>query len=152
MDTTGPTIRREDIERAIGEACRRGHAEVVDFVVTPGHRSADESCRGYDWLVEFAEPARAPAVFVQILDETLQVLNLPYRRSRAEAGMPAPRVLELPPGTFHHWKRDRRTCPNAQSLRITNDRTVADSLLAVVSARHQEPLVVGARDRDPART
>ena len=145
MDIPGLPIRPEDIECALGEACRRGHAEVIDFVVTPGHRSADESCRGYDWLVEFAEPARAPAVFVQVLDDTLQALSAPYRRSRAEDGLRAPRVLELPPGTFHRWKRGRRTLLDAHPLRITNDRTVADSLLAVVSAQHQEPLVVGAR-------
>jgi hypothetical protein len=48
MDTTGPTIRREDIERALGDACRRGHAEVVDFVVTPGQRSADGGARDRD--------------------------------------------------------------------------------------------------------
>ena len=145
MDTLVLAIGPEEIERALGEACRRGHAEVVDFVVTPGRCSVDESRYGHDWLAEFAEPARAPAVFVRVLDEALQRLNAPYRRSRAEARMPAPRVLELPPGTFYRWKRERGTSLEVYPLRITSDRTVADRLLAVVNSRRQEALVVDAR-------
>ena len=145
MDTLVPAIRPDEIECALGEACRRGHAEVVDFVVTPRRCPAGESCHGHDWLVEFAEPARAPAVFVRVLDEALQLLNVPYRRSRAEHGMSGPRVLELPPGTFHRWRRDRGTRRDEHPLRITNDRTVAESLLAAVNARRQEALVVDAR-------
>ena len=130
----------EEVERALIEACRRGHAEVIEFTVAPRYPSSTQPHGGHEWLIEFADPPRAPQTFVHVLDEVLQKLNTNYRSRRGvDVGMVAPRVLELPAGTFYRWMRahpDQQTVP-----RVANDRTVADSILAMVAARNREPLI-----------
>lgn len=128
----GERVSVEEAERALCEACRRGHAEVVEFTVVVSD--------AHEWLIEFAEPPRAPETFVRVLDEALQKLNTDYRTKRAgDVGMAAPRVLELPAGTFYRWWRER---PSEYDVpRVAGDRIVADSILAVVAAHNREPLI-----------
>ena len=136
VNVSGESVIVEQIESALLEACRRGCAEVLEFTVAPRHPSRVEPRGGHDWLIEFAEPPRAPGVFARALDETLQRLSGEYRTRRAgDVAMLAPRVLEVPAGTFHAWVRERGK-PGVP--RVTNDREVADGLLAVVAARGRE--------------
>ena len=131
----------DEVERALRQACRRGHAEIIEFTVAPRGLSLDRR-PGHEWLIEFAEPPRAPGTFVRALDETLQQLNADYRTER-EAGMAAPWVIELPAGTFYRWMR----IPGNQGAvsRVTHDRAIADAILTTVTARGREPLIaVGA--------
>jgi len=70
-----------------------------------------------------------------VLDEALASLNTDYRTKRAgSVGMQAPRVTVLPPGTFHRWmRRAGRLGDQHKVPRVTNDRAVADALLAEAS-------------------
>jgi hypothetical protein len=137
VNAFGENVIVEEVERALLEACRRGHAEVVEFTVAPRYPSPDQPRGGHDRLIEFAEPPRAPALFARTLDETLQRLNTDYRTKRAgDVGMVAPRVLELAAGTFYRWMRERGTLGNQHKVpRVTNARTIADELLAVALRR-----------------
>jgi hypothetical protein len=106
------TISVEMVERALEAACRRAHAEILEFTVAP---RGD----GYDWLIEFAEPPRAPDLFPRALDETL--------RSVAPS-----RVIELPAGTFHRWRRHRAGLGRPADVpRLATDHAIADGVLAV---------------------
>jgi len=130
----------EEAERALIEACRRGHAEVIEFTVAPRDLSPEQPRAGHEWLIEFAEPPRAPETFVRVLDETLQRLNPDYRMKRTgDVGMVAPRALELPAGTFHRWIRERGDA--YRFARVTSDRVMADAILAAVAAHGRQPLI-----------
>ena len=83
---TGNTCTRlsvGEVERALTEACRRGHAEVIEFTVAPRDPCPEQVRGGHEWLIEFADPPRAPETFVRALDEALQRCNAEYRRMRA---------------------------------------------------------------------
>ena len=133
----------EEVECALREACRRGHAEVVEFTVAPRYPSVDHPWHGHEWLIEFAEPPRAPTLFVRTLDETLQQINGDYRRKRtAHMGMVTPHVVELPAGTFYRWMRERGTLRDQHKVpRVTDDRAVADALLSIVRVQGRSPLI-----------
>ena len=143
VNAFGENVIVEEVEAALLDACRRGHAEVVEFTVAPRYPSSEQPRGGHEWLIEFAEPPRAPAVFVRALDEALQRLNTDYRTKRAgDVGMIAPRVVELPAGSFYRWMRERGTLGDQHKVaRVTNDRAVADGLLTVVTAQRREPLI-----------
>jgi hypothetical protein len=143
VNAFGENVIVEEVERAVLEACRRGHAEVVEFTVAPRYPSPEQPRGGHEWLIEFAEPPRAPHVFARALDETLQHLNTDYRTKRAgDVGMTAPRILELPAGTFYRWMRERGKLGDQHKVpRVTNDRGIADGLLHVVAALGRAPLV-----------
>jgi len=117
----------DEIEQALGEACRRGHAEVVEFTVAPWRAPCPHSARAYEWLIEFADPPRAPDVFIRALDTALAQSNPEYRIARRrDAVMGEPRVVELPAGTFDRLVRvERRAVP-----RVAADRTFADAILS----------------------
>lgn len=142
-------VNLEAVVRALIEACRRGHAEVIEFTVGPRASTSTQPRPGQEWLVEFAEPPRAPAVFVQVLDDTLQQLCPRYRARRRAFDMPLPHVLELPVGTFYRWMRERALAGGCDTVpRLTDDRTVADALLAIVAARTRYPLIAVGADPD----
>src|ERR671936_1624146 len=132
MNAFGEQLDLEQEERAIAEACRRAHAEMVDFLVAPYCASSSEPRGRHEWLVEFLKPPRCPvAIFVHVLDETLQRLNPAYGVCRAgDRFMLGPRVVELPAGTFHRWsRRDGTPAAPRAAPRIVDDRATADSLL-----------------------
>jgi hypothetical protein len=127
----GENVVVEEVERAVTAACRRAHAEVVEFTVAPRYPSAGEPRGGHDWLVEFADGPRCPLeVFTATLDETLMAANADYRaRRQGSLAMAAPRLVELPAGTFHRWMRAEGKFQH-KVPRVTNDRALAERLLA----------------------
>lgn len=145
VNAFGENIIIEEVERAMVEACRRAHAEVVEFTVAPSYASTTEARGRHEWLVEFAEPPRCPVeVFTQALDEALRQLNTDYGTKRTgDLGMLAPRLVELPAGTFYRWMRARGKLGGQSKVpRVTNDRAVADGLLEVAGLPPREPLVL----------
>jgi hypothetical protein len=132
-------------ERALFEACRRGHADVVEFTVAPRDPALIHPRVGLEWLIEFAEPPRAPDVFGRVLDVTLRGLNRDYGTGRAgDSGLLPPRIVELPVGTFQRWlqtRGDSRSVPHVASHRI-----IADGLLIVAAARGLRPLITITSD------
>jgi hypothetical protein len=137
VNAFGENVIVEEVERALTGACRRTEAEVVEFTVAPRYPSADEPRGGHEWLVEFRVPPREPDDFARVLDETLTALNADYRTKRAgDVGMVAPRVTALPPGAFYGWMRSVGKLGDQHKVpRATNDRAVAEALLAGGGAR-----------------
>lgn len=145
VNAFGENVIVEEVERALVAACRRTHAEVVEFTVAPRYPTPSEPRGGHDWLVEFSEPPRCPLdVFTRALDETLVTLNTDYRTKRAAGvGMLPPRLIELPAGSFYRWMRGRGTLGDQHKVpRVTNDRRIAEDLLASAAVCPRELLVV----------
>ncbi len=132
LNAFGEHVVVEEVERALVRACRRTEAEGVEFTVAPRYPTAREPCGGHEWLVEFRVAPLEPQDFIRVVDETLATLNTDYRTKRSGSmGMVPPLLTSVPPGTFYRWMRaagkfgDPRKVP-----RVTNDRTLAESLLA----------------------
>ena len=143
VNAFGENVIIEEVEQALVAACRRTDAEPAEFTVAPRYPSAGEARGGHDWLVEFRTPPRDRDAFARQLDAALAALNTDYRTKRTgDVGMVAPRLLELPPGTFHRWMRERGKLGDQHKVpRVMNDRAVVEALLAAVDARDEEPLV-----------
>jgi len=132
VNAFGENVIVEEVERALTSACRRTGAEVVEFTLAPAYPQPDDSRGGHDWLVEFRVTPDEPEDFARILDETLCVLNTDYRTKRHRGvGLRPPRLIALPPGTFHRWLRAQGKLGDQHKVpRVTNDRGVAEGLLA----------------------
>lgn len=150
VNAFGENVIVEEVERAMVSACRRTGAEVVEFSVSPRYPSQAESRGSHDWLVEFRVPPGDLATFARILDEILMGLNNDYHTKRTgDVGMITPRVIALPPGTFYLWMRQAGKLGDQHKVpRVTNDRSVAESLLAVAAGKIGQPGVTAAL-RDP---
>jgi hypothetical protein len=132
VNAFGENVIVEEVEQAILEACRRTEAELVEFTVAPRYPSPTEPRGGHDWLVEFARAPRHSDHFAAALDEVLAGRNADYRTKRTgDVGMRAPRVVALPPGSFYRWMRAAGKLGDQHKVpRVTNDRAVADGLMA----------------------
>jgi hypothetical protein len=136
LNALGENVIVEEVERALTGACRRTEAEVVEFTVAPRYPTAEEPRGGHEWLVEFRVPPREPDDFGRVLDETLAALNADYRTKRmGDVAMVAPQVTALAPGTFYRWMGATGKLGDQHKVpRATNDRVVADGLLAASGA------------------
>jgi hypothetical protein len=143
VNAFGENVIVEEVERALVEACRRTEAEVVEFTVAPRYPAAGEPRGRHEWLVEFRRPPREPAAFARALDAALAQLNADYRaKRRGDVGMLAPRVVALSPGSFHRWMRAAGRLGDQHKVpRVTNDRAVAEALLAAAAVADREPVV-----------
>jgi hypothetical protein len=141
VNAFGENVIVEEVERALLDACRATGAEVAEFTVTPRYPAATEARGGYDWLVEFRVAPTDTKAFVRVLDDTLMALNTDYRTKRTgDLGMLPPRLIALPAGTFHRWlERSGKLGDQHKVPRVTNDRTVADSVLA--AERHPSVII-----------
>ena len=58
--------------------------------------------------------------------------------------MLAPRLIELPAGSFHQWMREAGKLGDQHKVpRVLNDRAVVEALLARVNTREREPVHSG---------
>jgi len=137
VNAFGENVIVEEVERALIGACRRTESEVVEFTVAPRYPSSEEPRGAHEWLVEFRIPPREPEEFVRVLDETVAALNADYRTKRAgDVAMVAPCVTALPPATFHRWMRAGGKLGDQHKVpRVTNDRAVAEALLAAAAGQ-----------------
>ena len=143
VNAFGENVIIEEVEQALVVACRRTGAEPAEFTVAPRYPSAGEARGGHQWLVEFRVPPRDREAFVRELDEALAALNTDYRTKRNDdVGMVAPRLVEMPPGSFHRWMRERGRLGDQHKVpRVLNDRAVAEALLTSIGSHEREPLV-----------
>lgn len=137
VNAFGENVIVEEVEQAVVGACQRTGAEVVEFTVAPRYPSQAESRGGHDWLVEFRHPPGDLAAFARTLDQVLMGLNNDYRTKRTgDVGMTAPRVIPVPPGTFHGWMRQAGKLGDQHKVpRVTNDRAVAEDLLRTAAGQ-----------------
>ena len=142
VNAFGENVIIEEVEQALVVACRRTGAEPAEFTVAPRYPSAGEARGGHDWLVEFRTPPRDRQAFVRQLDEALAALNTDYRTKRTlDVGMLAPRLIELPVGSFHRWMRAAGKLGDQHKVpRVLNDRAIVEALLAGIDTRDREPV------------
>jgi len=145
VNAFGENVIIEEVEQALVVACRRTGAEPAEFTVAPRYPTAGEPRGGHDWLVEFRTPPRDRQTFVRQLDEALAALNTDYRTKRTlDVGMLAPRLVELPAGSFHRWMREVGKLGDQYKVpRVLNDRAVVEALLAGIDTRDREPVQSG---------
>ena len=145
VNAFGENVIIEEVEQALVVACRRTGAEPGEFTVAPRYPSAGEPRGGHDWLVEFRTPPRDRQAFVRQLDEALAAFNSDYRTKRTlDVGMLAPRLIELPVGSFHRWMREAGKLGDQHKVpRVLNDRAVVEALLAGIETRDREPVHSG---------
>lgn len=148
VNAFGENVIVDEVERALVEACRRTRAEVVEFTVAPRYPVTSEARGQHDWLVEFAVlPVASLEAFTRVLDETLRQLNTDYRTKRAgDVGMVAPQLIPLPRGTFYEWMRSRGKLGGQNKVpRVTNNRAMADGLLAVAGVGREVAAALARR-------
>lgn len=128
----GEHVIGEEVEKAMMEACKETGAEVLEFSLAP-QVNPPEGLPFHEWLVEFSRPPADEEQFADLIDKGMQAAN-PYYKDLIEGAVLKPIVLTiLPKGAFRDYMESIGKLGGQNKVpRLTNDRKLADSILALV--------------------
>jgi hypothetical protein len=135
INAFGEELIVENADRGIEAACAATGAVVSEYTAAPIYM--DDSARGgHEWAIEFGQAPNDIARFVRTLDDTMRSLNSDYdAKRRGDMALRPPLVHVLRPGTFYAWMKQRGKLGGQNKVpRLSNERTVIESLLAPVTA------------------
>ncbi len=135
INAFGEELVVENADKGIETACRATGAVVNEYTAAPVYMDA-EARGGHEWVIEFSTPPGDIGAFVQVLDGTMRSINSDYdAKRRGDMALRAPIVHGVPAGTFYAWMKQRGKLGGQNKVpRLSNDRSLIDSLLAPVPA------------------
>lgn len=137
INAFGEEVMVYNTDAALAETCRRSGAEVSDYTAAPVY--AEGKNKGHhQWLIEFVKPPRDLGAFAAELDRQLCAQNSDYQAKRDKGLFLDPlEITVVPAGTFARYLSTTgtgRLGGQRKVPRLSNDRTIADALLALIEA------------------
>lgn len=132
INAFGEELMVHNADRAIAYACSRTGAQVLNYTAAPVF--ATEHTRGrHQWLIEWACEPQSIDAFAAELDAELQRSNSDYQAKRSGTiFLDPPSITTVPAGTFDRWLASTGKLGGQRKVpRLSNDRRVADALLAL---------------------
>lgn len=128
----GEHVIGEEVEKALQHAMQQQPGtEVVEFTVAPMVSPA-EGLPYHEWLIEFAQPPADAVRFAHDLNTRLAELNVYYDDLMTGAILRPLVLTPLPRGAFQQYmKRQGKLGGQNKVPRLSNDRALADGLLAI---------------------
>lgn len=136
INSCGEELMVDNADRALERACREAVAQIDNYTVAPVYGQAGQP--GYhEWFVEFRQRPADVNRFMELLDLELQAINGDYGAKRnMNMGLLAPRLHELPVGSFYEWMKRRDKLGGQNKVpRLSNSREYADSILEMMRQR-----------------
>ncbi len=132
INAFGEELMVENADRGIEAACAATGAVVSEYTAAPVYMQA-EAQGGHEWIVEFAHRPDDMARFVEVLDDTMREINSDYdAKRRGDMALRRPVIHAVGAGTFYEWMKLRGKLGGQNKVpRLSNDRTILDSLLLV---------------------
>ncbi len=128
----GENLIVEDVEAAATIAAAACRLPIGEFTVAPVYPGAADSRPRLQWVMELPEdePFLEEPLLIAF-DRTLRARNHDYDTKRThDAGMLAPVLTVVPPGTFHKWLGANGKLGGQHKVpRLKNDRLVVDAVL-----------------------
>ena len=128
----GEHVIAEEVDKAMQHALA-AHPEAVltEFTVAPHVSQQSGESFYHEWLVEFSRPPENTSAFAQDLDQKLCQLNAYYNDLVAGKVLQPLQLTQLPKDTFkQHMQAKGKLGGQNKLIRLANDRTMADALLA----------------------
>ena len=132
LSAFGEHVIGEEVEAMLREATRQHpETEVVEFTVAPLVSADPVVPSRHEWLVEFGRPPRDVAGFALALDMALRQRNIYYDDLRRGDILASLQLTPLPAGAFQRYMKSIGKLGGQNKVpRLSNDRNVADGLLA----------------------
>lgn len=133
INAFGEELMEENAERAIAAACDATGAEISNYTAAPVFATGGKKGR-HQWIIEWSREPADIAAFAEALDRELRRLNSDYDAKRSHTiFLDPPEITGVPRGTFERWLKSTGTGKlggQRKVPRLSNDRTIADALLA----------------------
>ncbi|MFD3002558.1 GH3 auxin-responsive promoter family protein [Pontibacter toksunensis] len=131
----GEHVIGEEVEKAMKLTMAKfSNVELIEFTVAP-YVSQSHGQSYHEWLVEFARAPHNMDAFAEELDEQLQKLNSYYYDLIKGNILKHLKITPLPPGTFREYMKSQGKLGGQNKVpRLSNDRQLADGLLAITNS------------------
>lgn len=127
----GEHVIVEEVNRAMNEVTGALGTQVQEFTVAP-FILPEKGASHHQWLVEFSEPPKDIDQFSRLLDESLQRQNSYYADLREGNMLDRAQIIPLPLYASRAYMKSQGKLGGQNKFpRLTNDRTLADALLAL---------------------
>ena len=139
LDRYGEKVVGEQVRQTIERVCQQTGAFVAEYHVT-SRAPTESQMPKLEWLVEFVTPPHCMESFATGLDTTLREISRHYHIRREANAFDRPLLTPLSPGTFLAWLQSSRSFVSTQTKvqRMSEDTTIADSLVALERSRHMD--------------
>ncbi|MDX2195917.1 MAG: GH3 auxin-responsive promoter family protein [Cytophagales bacterium] len=134
INAFGEELVVENADHAIAEACLKTGAVITDYTAAPCYFSTNNNKGGHEWFIEFAKMPNDLLHFTKILDTSLREINSDYDAKRYnDMALQPPKINSVPQNTFYKWLKTKNKLGGQNKVpRLSNDRKIADELLAIV--------------------
>ncbi len=132
INAFGEELIVENAEKAISQASKQTHSQVIDYTVAPIFMLGGEK-GAHEWLIEFKEPPKDIGEFTVILDQTLKNLNSDYEAKRqGDMSLQKPVVHIAPEFTFENWLKSNGKLGGQHKVpRLNNNRDIFEEIMAL---------------------
>ena len=130
----GEHVIAEEVERALMQAARVQHAEIVEFTVAP-QVSPVSGLPYHEWFIEFDKGPDDLEQFRKAIDDSLQNQNIYYRDLISGHVLQPLQIRLLQKNAFINYMRSLGKLGGQNKVqRLSNDRIVADQLVKYVKS------------------
>lgn len=125
----GEHVIGEEVEKAMKYTVQKfPEVELVEFTVAPNVAPA-EGMPHHEWLIEFANPPKAPETFIQELDNQLRALNVYYDDLISGSILQPLKITSLKKNAFIEYMKSMGKLGGQNKVpRLSNDRKIADEM------------------------
>ena len=134
INAFGEELMIHNAEQALEIACAKTKTKILDYTAAPKHISGGEKAY-HEWLVEFKEPPKDQAVFLDCFDSALKSVNSDYESKRYKNMiLEAPKIHIASKGLFFRWMKKRGKLGGQNKVpRLSDDRKFIEELLEMNS-------------------
>jgi len=126
----GEHVIGEEVELALLNAMRETNSSVAEFTVAP-QVNPEVGLPYHEWLVEFSKAPESLNRFATVADRILQEKNSYYKDLRSGNILQQLIISPLKPNSFVEYMKCKGKLGGQNKVpRLTNDRKVADELMA----------------------
>ncbi|MFM9051906.1 MAG: GH3 auxin-responsive promoter family protein [Bacteroidota bacterium] len=130
LSASGEHVIVEEVERALSEASKQQHAEIVEFTVAPQLDPPEGGLPYHEWFIEFDRIPEDIEAFSSAIDKSLQRQNSYYRDLIEGRMLQSLKIRTLKAGTFREYMRRLGKLGGQNKVpRLSNDRKVVVALM-----------------------
>ncbi|MFA9290328.1 MAG: GH3 auxin-responsive promoter family protein [Solirubrobacteraceae bacterium] len=136
INAFGEELMIDNTEKAIGIACKKTNAEIIDYTVAPRFMQKESTNGAHEWIIEFKKDPTDLNLFNEIIDQTLKELNSDYEAKRKNnVTLSFPIIILAKKNLFYTWLKNKNKLGGQNKIpRLCNDRIILEELIILNSS------------------
>jgi len=129
INAFGEEVIIDNAEAALREACKATGAIISEYTAGPVYMGTS-SKGSHEWIIEFEKIPSDTALFTEVLDATLKLVNSDYEAKRfRDINLVLPVVRVAQAGTFLNWMKSKNKLGGQNKVpRLSNTREYIEEL------------------------